>query len=48
MLAFSHAYPGVLETLERIKKDLSTTIKGYRKSFVRSAKNGRARRNNSN
>jgi hypothetical protein len=47
MLAFSHAYPGVFETLERVKKDLSTTIQGYRKSFVRSAKNGRATRKKS-
>lgn len=47
MLAFSHAYPGVLETLERIKEDLSTTIQGYRKSFVRSAKNRRATRKKS-
>ena len=44
MLAFSHAYPGVLEALDRIKKDLSTTIQGYRKSFVRSAKNRHSRR----
>jgi hypothetical protein len=44
MLAFSHAYPGISETLEKIKNDLPATIREYRKSFVRSAKKDRATR----
>lgn len=44
MLAFSHAYPGISETLDKIKNDLPATIRDYRKSFVRSAKKDRATR----
>ncbi len=44
MQTFAHVYPDVFEILEKIKNELPTTIQGYRKSFVRFAKNDRATR----
>lgn len=45
MQAFRRVYPSVLEELEKIKNDLPNTIQLYRKSFVRSVKKNKGRRN---